>query len=449
MDIVIIGGGSAGTTCAFELRKLNKDIGITILERSSHSQYSPCALPYVIGGEIGSFDDIFIFNAQDYKDNDIKLLLNSEVKKIDKKSKKIFYTSQEEDVHIKYDILVLATGSSCFVPPIPGIDDCSYKVLKTIDDAQDINSEIKKDKVSVIIGAGIIGIELAHALAQCDQKVVVVEAKDSIMPAVLDADISRKLEEYLTSLGVMFYKGLAIQGVTPQELTVGDTKISYDQLFICTGVRPNLDLAKTLGLKVGCGIIVDDYLQSSDPAIYACGDCVESVEHYSDQKILSMLGTTAVRQAKLIAGNISASKASDVRPKQKCEPVLNNTISKVGKLFVGFVGISQTRAKDLGIEAVSASYTGNVRSEYYPSKSKITIKLISDRSGILIGGQIIGHEEVVGRLNLLALAIKKGTSIKELADLETCYNPPSSPIFDPVTIVAQICEKKLGSLIKR
>lgn len=434
MKAVIIGGGSAGTTCAFELRKQEKDAEITIIEKTSYLEYSPCALPYVLSGEIQSFDDIFIFKKQDYQDNNIKLMLNTEVKHIDQKNKKIILADGSET---DYDRLVLATGSTCFVPPIQGIETIDFEVLKTIDDAKKIKESLPNSKDLVLIGAGMIGVELAVSLVDKGRKVTIVEAYENILPNCLDEDMSKILEEYLNSRNVDVQTSAKIKSISKNEVCLDVGNILFNRLIVCTGVRSNIGLAKVAGLNVDKGIIVDEFLQTSDKNIFACGDCVESYEYNSGKKIFSQLGTTAVRQAKVIAKNVLGKQ-------EKFSPVMNNTISKIGDFYVGSVGMTKTRAEKSGLKAISARYTGNVRAEYYPSKEIITIKLVCDESGILVGGQIIGHAEVAGRLDLLALAIQKRLNINELAKLETCYNPASAPIFDPITITAEICQKKLA-----
>jgi NADH oxidase (H2O2-forming) len=435
MKIVIIGGGSAGTTCAFELRKLNKDVEITIIEKGYNLEYSPCALPYVLSGEIKKFKEIFIFKEEDYKKNKIDILLNSKVVEIDNKNKKIIYERQKQNNEINYDKLVLAFGSSCFIPPIKGVEKENYFVLKTIEDAKRISREIKKGETSVVVGAGLIGIELAASLAKKKENVYLIEAKETILSSLLDRDLSKKLKEYLENKNIKIYEKSEVKNILEKKIIVNKEKISFDKLFLCVGVKPNFDLVKDL--KLNKGIQTNEYLETSEKNIYACGDCVESIEFNSNEKILSQLGTTAVRQAKLIAKNILGEK-------ERFPRVMNNTVTKIGDLYVGCVGINEERAKEIGIKTISAKYSGNVRAGYYSQKEKITIKIVCDKKGIIIGGQIIGEEEVVGRLDLLALAIKNKNHVKELANLETCYNPASAPIFDPVTVTAEICLKKLN-----
>ncbi|MFW5991319.1 MAG: NAD(P)/FAD-dependent oxidoreductase [Candidatus Nanoarchaeia archaeon] len=434
MKVVIIGGGSAGTTCAYELRKLDKEAEITVLEKTQYTQYSPCALPYFLSGEI-NFDDMFIFDLSDYQNNNINLVLNATVYSVDKENRIVFYKEDSNEKQLHYDKLVIATGSSNFIPPIKGIENANYYTLKTIEDAKTIAKNIESGKHSVIIGAGVIGVELGAALAE-HEKVSLIEAKESILPGMFDSDMAKLIKKHLQAKGITIFEGTKINEIADNCLFLNEEQINYDKLFLSTGVQPNTKLAQETGLGVDKGIKVNEYMQTNDENIYACGDCAESCEFYSKKSILSQLGTTAVRQAKTIATNIAGIQ-------DKFPPVVNNTISKIGELYAGAVGITQQRAKESNINAISAKYTGNVRSEYYSTKEKITIKLVCDLSGTLIGGQIIGDSEVVGRLNLIALAIQKQCHVSELASLETCYNPPCAPIFDPLSIASEICLKKL------
>jgi NADH oxidase (H2O2-forming) len=436
MKVVIIGGGSAGTTCAFELRKLDKSIEITLIEKSSNLEYSSCALPYVLSGEIKSFEEIFIFNKKDYEDNCINLSLNSEVEKIDTKEKKVILKDKKG---IDYDKLVIAVGGSCFVPKIKGLEGTDYNVFKTIEDAKEISKILKQKGNLAIIGAGMIGMELAVSLAEKGNKVLVFETQEKILPNILDLDMSEKLKESLEIYKIKVFENCNIKEISCNKIVLDNGEVEFDNLFLCTGIKPDLSFLKGAEIKIDKGIVVNDSLETSDKDVYACGDCVESFEFNTNKKIFSQLGTTAVRQAKVVAKNILGER-------EKLANVLNNAISRLGKIYVGTVGITEKRAKEVGIKCVCAKYTGNVRAEYYPSKEKITIKLICNVKGEVIGGQIIGDGEVVGRLDLIALAIQKKVKIGEIAKLETCYNPASAPIFDPLTVCAEVCVKKLKLL---
>ncbi|MFW5865621.1 MAG: NAD(P)/FAD-dependent oxidoreductase [Nanoarchaeota archaeon] len=438
MRVVIIGGGSAGTTCAFELRRLDKEVEILLIEKTSNTEYSPCALPYVLSDEIPSFDDIFIFKKKDYEENNIKLLRDTEVNSIDRSSKKIHFAHGEP---VLYDYLVLATGSNPFIPPIQGVENANYTCLNTIEDARKINETRESGRKSVVVGAGMVGVELAFSLASKGENVSLIEAKENILPTLLDRAIARDVEEYLKSNGIQLYSGKHISEITSDSVITDTQQIPFEDLFICTGVRPNIGVAKEAGLDIAEGILVNEFMRTSDKNIFACGDCVESYEANSGKRIFSQLATTAVRQAKVIASNILGGS-------ERFPHVMNNTISKIGELYIGAVGMTKRRATELDIKTISAKYSAFARSEYYPSEERITVQLLCDYSGNIVGGQIVGDVEVVGRLNMIALAIQQSVTVQDLANLETCYNPASAPIFDPLTIVAGLCLKKL-QLVRR
>ncbi|MEM4336959.1 MAG: FAD-dependent oxidoreductase [Candidatus Woesearchaeota archaeon] len=436
MKVVIVGGGSGGTACAFELRKLNKDVDITIIEKNNYLYYSPCAIPYVLTGEIKNIRDIFLFKESDYKNNRINIMLNCEVFDIDSDKKKVFYSKKGKKESIEYDKLVIATGASNLTPQVEGIEKTEYFTLKDIDDAKKILKNIKKGSVSAVIGAGIVGMELAVCLRKRGEKVFILEEKEHILPNMLDKTISNFVKQYLEKEGIKIYEGKKIKKIKENNLIIGERKIKFDKLFICTGNKPNIEIAKKAHLEINKAILVNEFLETSKKDIYACGDSVEFFEFNTNEKIVSGLGTTAVRQARVIAKNILGGK-------EKFNPIMNNSIAKIGNLYVGSVGLTEKRAIYLGKRVFAADYCSNVRAEYYPSKEKIIVRIVGDEKGSIIGGQIAGESEVVGRLDLLALAIQNKNHLSEIENLETCYNPPSSPIFEPLSIVAGLCIKKI------
>ncbi|MDZ7611200.1 MAG: FAD-dependent oxidoreductase [Candidatus Moranbacteria bacterium] len=439
--IVIIGGGAAGTTCAFELRKLDKEAEITIVEKTGNAEYCPCALPYVLAGEIKSFDDIFIFQKSDYENNNIRLLLNTTVVSIDKKGKKINCRDSKKTTALAYDKLVLAAGSAPKFPPIPGLEKAIPLALKTIDDAKRIsqNASPGGKNRAVVVGAGLVGLELAAALSKRGEKVSLIEARDRLLPAVLDKDMGEQAGRYAESLGIETYLNAGIEKIDKNKVCFGQNSLPFDKLYICAGMKASAGLAKQAGLDCGEAVEVNRRMQTSDKDIYACGDCVFSQELNTGEKVLSQLGTVAVRQGKTAARNLLGGK-------ETAPPVLNTTITKVGELFIGSAGLTLERARQKNLRAMASKYTTQARSEYYPSSSPITVKLVFDQKGKLLGGQIIGKEEVAGRIDLLSLAIGKGMNLDDLIEMETCYNPASAPINEPLTVAAEIGKKKLNTI---
>ncbi len=440
--IIIIGGSSAGTACAFELRKLDKNIEIVILEKRKLVGYSPCALPYVLSGQITSFEKIFVFSEKNYKESDILLKLNSEVIEIDKKNKTLIYQTENKKNKINYDKLIIATGSTCVVPKIKGIEKSNYFLLKNIFDAKKIKKEIKAGSHSVIIGAGFVGLELAFSLIKRGEKVSLIEAKESILPSIIDPEIALKLKSLIENKNLKIYEKAIIKEISKNKLLLDNLQIKFDKIFICCGVKTNLKLAQKIKLDFQEGIVVSNYLETSAKDIFACGDCAESIELNSNKKIVSALGTTAVRQAKIIANNIIN------KTQKRFPPILNSTITRINDIFIGAVGLTKKRADALGIKNVSAIYEGSLRSDYYSSKNKIIIKIVSDMKGLVLGAQILGNKEVVGKIDLMSLVIQKGYRVEDLVDFEACYNPAAASINNPIKIVSEICAKKINFLNK-
>ncbi|MFW5852978.1 MAG: NAD(P)/FAD-dependent oxidoreductase [Nanoarchaeota archaeon] len=420
MNIVIIGGGTAGTTVALYLRKLSKDVEITILESSKFTQFSPCSLPYHITKEV---EDLFVMKDSDYKSGNINLMLDTKINSINK-NKKIVSTSNGE---IEYDKLVISTGSKSFVPN--GLEGLT---LKNPDDIRLIEQKCKKNSKVAIIGGGYIGAELAYTLNKIGCKITLFEATSQILPS-LDTDMSDYVKSYLESQGILIITD-AVVSQDGKEIISSDKKTKFDEIIIAAGFTPNLDLVEGLGLKINKGIIVDDYLRV-DKDIFACGDCIEVKDFVTEDLRPAYFATHAVRQAEIVAENLLGAK-------KKFLPVLNANISDVG-LYVGSVGISSRVAENKGMQIITGRSKGTTKSDHHKNAKEIIVKLIADKKGILLGGQVIGAEDVSGRINLLSLAIKNKNTIYDVAEMETCYNPASAPIFDVVTKAARMCIKRM------
>ncbi|MCD6188641.1 MAG: FAD-dependent oxidoreductase [Thermococcus sp.] len=437
MRIVVIGSGTAGSNFALFARKLDRKAEIIVIGKEKTMQYSPCALPFVLSGKIPKLEDIIVFPNEFYEKQKIQMMLDTEAKEINRK-RKVVITDKGE---VPYDKLILATGSKAFVPPIKGVENDGVFTLKTMDDVKKIQAylEERKPKKAVVIGAGLIGLEGAVAFRELGLEVVVVELLEHLLPTMLDKDIASIVQSYLEEKGIEFKFGVAVSEIlgNPVEgVKIGEEEIKADLVLVATGVRANVDLARKAGLEVNRGIVVDEYLRTSDPDIYAIGDCAEVFDAVTGNRILSQLGTTAVRMAKVAAENVFG---KDV----KFRPVFNTAITELFDLEIGTFGITQERAKKEEIEVVVGKFKGSTKPEYYPGGKPITVKLIfrkEDRK--LIGGQIVGGERVWGRIMALSFAAQKGATVEDIAYGETAYAPPISPTIDPITVAAEMALRK-------
>lgn len=436
MRVVIVGGGSAGSNLAMELRKRDKEIEIVVLEKSSYLEYSHCALPYVISREIKSFDEIFLVDEKFYKENNIDFRNNAEVKDIDKRKREVSYLEKGKEKKINYDKLVICVGGKPFIPKIKNLEKVGYFTFANIDDAKKLDEKIEKGKKAVVVGGGAIGVELAHSLREREMEVTIVEAKDRLASVSLDSDTSKILEDYLEGKGINILKKSYVDEVEKGKLKIKGQEEEFDLVIVCVGFRPNLDLAKKAGINYDKGILVDEYMQTSDENIFACGDCVEVKHFLTGKNTLSQLGSTALRETKVIARNLLGEKVRFV-------PVLNNSVSKIGDLYYGSTGINKEFADKLGWEVIDGKYKTRTKPEYISDGKEITIKLICGLDSRILGAQIVGYENPGGKLDLITNCIKKGLKLEDLINGEYSYNPCVSNAVNELSIVAEICKKKM------
>jgi len=444
MKIVIAGGGAGGLSTASNIRKCNKTVEITVITTEKHIAYSPCAIPYVLGGEVENFDDIIMHEAEDYLKKDIKVITEAEVCDVISGENKVKYRlSGEKDSDKKellYDCLVIATGASSFIPPIEGTDLDGVFKIRTIEDGLKIKKWAEKSKHVVVVGASLIGLETSYALKQMGLKVTMTEMQPQIIPRSLDPDMAGIVQKYIEKQGIDVILDRPAEKILGTEhvegVVFGDMTVKADMVILATGVRPRIELAKNAGCKIGeMAIRVNEKMQTSIPNIYAVGDCVEVLDAITGEYTQSMLGTAAVGQGKIAAKNIIGIGG-------EFKPVLNSMVSKVGNLEFGAVGITKILAPQKGIEVISGKIKALSKARYYPGGKRIDVKIICNLKGQVIGCQMIGEERVAERIDTMSLAISNGVTCGELATTEFSYAPPVSMVTDPLILAAEdACEK--------
>jgi NADH oxidase (H2O2-forming) len=440
--VIIIGGGPAGTAAAFEIRKLDKEIKITIIEQSRYTAYSPCALPYVVGREIYAPEKIFVYRKEDYNDNGINLMNKVIAQKIDPKAKTISILEEDRIVELSYDYLIIATGSINNIPPIPGIENARYAVLKTVDDARELMED--RGRKAIIIGAGITGVELAGVLSKTKQ--VTLIDKSTILGAMLDKDMSERIKQSIEAMGIIVKEDTIIDKIEEEKIFIDNEILRFDTLIITAGMNPNVELAMQAGIKTDKAIIVDEHMQTSELDVYACGGAAESIDGIYG-KTINMRESAAIAQAKVAAANIIAANSSHgVEWKRKFENVFMPIILKTRDVVIGATGTTESRAEKHGIKTISAIVTGTSKSEYFPFGKQFTLKLISGSDGKILGFQIFGQEEIAGRINTITMALEKGAMVDDICSLELVYNPSVSPPVDPLIVAAELLRKKIDLL---
>jgi NADH oxidase (H2O2-forming) len=302
MKILVIGNGIAGNEVAFSLRRARRDWDITILSAEHFPEYDPCSLPYFIGGDVPR-ETVFRRRWDDYGKSGIRLLLGQPAASVDPEARRV---TTANGMTLEYDRLVLAHGGSLFIPPIAGIDKEGIHSCKQLDAADRLDR--CRGSAAVVIGSGAIGIEAAEALKKRGYEVTIIELLDWILPALFDPETSGRLEERLNRCGIRVRTGekvLRIEGGDRVSAVVTDRRrIACDTVVIATGVVPGKALAQTAAIETGRGIRVNEHMQTSAADIYACGDCVETVDACTGEDAMFQLKHNALEQAQVAARHI-------------------------------------------------------------------------------------------------------------------------------------------------
>lgn len=442
--IVIIGAHAAGVDAASAARKTDRTAEITLITKQKTAGYSPCGIPFVLGRHIPSFKNLIVFPLSYFRMMKLNLRLETTATNIDKDAKTVEIedkTGKREK--IPYDSLIIATGAYPFVPPIKGREKQGVYVLRTLEDGEKIDKAIETAKSAVVIGAGLIGLEVAVAFVERGLKTTVAELLPYVLPAMLDEDMAKIVHTKLEEKGMRIIVGRGVDEILGTEkvtgVSVAGEEIQADIVVVATGVRPNTELATKAGITLGetRAIKTNMRMETNIKDIYAAGDCTESVSLITHRPVLSQLGTTAVRQAK-VAG-INAAGGYAIFP-----GCLGSAVTKLFDLEIGVTGLTEFMASRAGIKTVSATLTSKTRPEYYPGGLPIKIKLVVEKeTERLVGGQIIGGEAVTQRINALSFAIQKQMTVRELAKADTAYAPPLNETWEPMVLTAEIALRKL------
>lgn len=458
MKVIVIGGVAAGPKVAARLMRIMTDVEVTLIEKGTYLSYAGCGLPYYVAGVIeeqkelmatpvGVVRDAYFFE----KVKDFKVLNQTEVIAIDRTSKKVKVKDLQsgEEKELAYDKLVLATGSNSIIPPLEGIKADNIFKVQQVEDAEHIKQYIKANnsKTAVIVGAGLIGLEMAEAFHSLGLKVTIIEKLPQILP-ILDEELSFQLHKYLKSKGVDIKTGTTVQSFSgsPKVMKVitDQGEIEADLVVMSIGVRPNVGLAKEAGLEIGKtgGIKVSEQQQTSDPDIFAVGDCVEMVNRITGQPCYVPLGSTANKQGRIAANSIAGRQ-------DKFPGVLGTAVCKVLDMNVGRTGLGEEQAKNAGYDVEIVLSPAPDKAHYYPTARPIMLKMIVDKkSRQLLGLQGVGIGAVDKRIDVAATAITVKMTIEDIAHLDLGYAPPYSPAMDNIIVAADIARNKLDGLVQ-
>lgn len=450
--IIIVGGVAGGASTAARLRRLDEQANIIMFEKGEYISFANCGLPYYIGETIKDRNNLIVqtVEAMEAKFNlDIRNL--SEVIAIDKVNKKVVVKNHKtgETYEETYDVLVLSPGASPIKPPIEGIEECNNLfTLRNIPDTDQIKNymDSEKPKHATVIGGGFIGLEMLENLHKKGMALTLVEASNQVM-APLDFEMASMVHEYLIDQGVevILEDGVEAFSDGGTKITLKSGKIiETDMIILSIGVRPETGFAKAAGIECNerGAIKVNRHMQTSDPSIYALGDAVEVKDAVTGVDVMIPLAWPANRQGRIVADHISG-KASTYRGS------LGSAVAKVFDYTVATTGNNENSLKRLGIPYEVVHIHPVSHASYYPGASQIAFKLIFDvQTGKILGAQGVGMDGVEKRIDLIAVAIKGGLTVRDLQDIEPCYAPPYNSAKDPVNLLGYYAENIMDGLVE-
>jgi len=455
MRYIVVGGVAGGMSAAARLRRIAEDAEIIVFERGEYISYANCGLPYYIGDVIKERSNLLVQTVEGFRKRfNVDVRVKSEVIGIDRKNKEVIVRdlSTGKEYRERYDKLILSPGATPVKPPIPGIDLENIFTLRDVADTDRIRNfvDTKKPRRALIVGAGFIGLEMAENLHNRGILVTIVEALEQMM-GVLDYDMATLIHQHLKTKNVEFYLK---DGVSSFE-SAGDGKIAVnlssgrkivvDMVILSIGVRPESKLAKEAGLELGerGHIVVNEYLQTSDPDIYAIGDVIEVYNPIIGKKVPLPLAWPANLQGRIVADNVVFGNV------RKYKGTIGVAITKVFDITVAVAGATEKMLKREGIPFKSIIIHPSHHAGYYPGALPMTLKLtFSPTDGKILGAQIIGYDGVDKRIDVLAIAMNAGMTVYDLTELDHAYAPPYSSAKDPVNMAGYVAENVLKGLVK-
>ena len=441
MRVIIIGGGAAGASCATRLRRLNEDAEIIILERTSEVSIANCGLPYYISDVIPNRDSILVSTPQKFKSwFNIEVRLETEVVEINKEEKFVLTNFNEK---LSYDYLVLANGASPIVPDFAGLNKDKTFVVRTLSDADKIKSYIKNNPIKkvAVIGGGFIGIEIAENLIETGLDTTLIELNNQIL-APVDFEIAKIAQDEMIKKGVNLILSDGVQKFSENQIVLNSNNaIDYDLCILALGVKPETDLALKAGLETNRGIIVDEYLKTSNEFIYAAGDNIEAKDFVSGQNTLLPLAGPANRQGRIVADNICGFNST-------YKNTQGTSVVKIFDLTVASSGNNEKQLKQKEIPYWKTYVYGRSHAGYYPNSDMILYKLLFSNDGKILGIQGIGESGVEKRVDVIATIMRNNGTVQDMIDAELCYAPPYSSAKDPVNILGMSADNILKGLVK-
>ncbi|MGC8569070.1 MAG: FAD-dependent oxidoreductase [Nitrososphaeria archaeon] len=437
MNVIVVGGGAAGMSAASRVRKLLPDSSIKVFEESSYVSYAPCGIPYYVEGLVGDINALVTYTPEFFrKERRIDVYVRTRVTRVDRGAAEVTYVGDGGERTEKYDYLILATGAASFVPNSKWLEVSHVYAPRHLEDGDRIRADLSRMDEVAVIGGGYVGVEMAEALSKQNKKVTVLEMK-RIMPN-LDPDYSAMIRGEMERRGIRVIEGFRVvdlENSGDKVRIIGEKdQMLFDAAVVGIGVRPNTDLARQMGLKIGetGAIWVDEHMRTSDERVYAAGDNVEVNDLVvKGRKRYAPFAPEANKEGYVAGSNVGGMKLT-------FPGSAGSSITKFYDLEIGTVGLTEEEARKHGIDPYPVKIKHNARASYYPPQDSIFMKVVFDRQRkVPVGAQIVG-KNVWGRLAYLSLAIENQITVDRMFFSGVPYAPPFAPVWDSLIIASRI-----------
>jgi NADPH-dependent 2,4-dienoyl-CoA reductase/sulfur reductase-like enzyme/rhodanese-related sulfurtransferase len=449
---LVIGGVAAGPKAAAKARRCDPEMEIIVYQEEEEISYAGCGLPYYISGVVKERRELLSRTAGQFAQEGIRIKKHRRIEEIDIGKHTISGRDLEsgEIFTDHFDRLLIATGAQTIKPKIEGLDLKNVFYLRSIFDADTIVERIRSEDIRnvVIAGGGYIGLEMAESLVELGKEVTIVELAPQIL-TLFDEDFAGILRQYLEKKGVKVFTSEGIKALSGKDgkvtrVETASKEIKTDAVLMSLGIRPQVELAKKAGLKIGetGAIWVNERMETSAEGIYAAGDCAETTHLVTGKKVWIPLGSTANKQGRVVGINVCGGNAT-------FPGVMGTAVFKTFDSNVAKTGLNMKEAERKGFHPIQAIVRGFDRAHYYPGQKESTLKVITDKdTGRILGGQAIGEGPSDKFIDILAMALHAKMTCEELASVDLAYAPPFSPVLSSVIVAANVLLNKLEGRVK-
>ena len=432
--IVVVGGGAAGIGAAGAAKAEDASADVRVYTEFEDVGYSPCGIPYVHGKEIPDFERLFLATKEAYAGQGIDIHYETRVMGFSAERKTVAVPGEGE---VGYDKLIVATGFDYADPGVPGTDLGGLYYVKNIRQAIEWDKVLDGVRSAVVVEASPLGLEMVTALCHRGIETHLIDPGAWALSAATDPDIVAPVQDSWQEKGAKLHFNTTLTGFvgdgSVRAVTTSAGEIPCDLAVVCTRKEANTSLARAAGLRIGSanGIVVDEWMHTSEANVWAAGDCIEVPHSVTNIPIQGLSGSHAYAQGKVAGTNAAGGQ-------RRYQPVSVPWGMVAGDWMIGGVSFSETLAAALGIPHLTGVAEGISRARYYPGVEKVRVKLLAEPGTLrLIGAQMVGREGIKERADFLAMAVRTGITINELATMENVYSPPIGALNEPIALAAQ------------